>query len=404
MTTPHNTPATTGLPISAGLRIDEIELILLDQTPRLKRRIPTGELAYGGAKSPVGKPVFLRVRAGGLYGWSQLRPANPYQGDTAAGAYAALRDFYAPKVIGQDAWRSVAILRQCDTMLPDNPVPLALLDMALHDLMGRATGVPVHALLGGACRERIPMEWSIGLSDEDTMVREAAMAVERHRVPYLCVKVGPSARLEEDVRAVTRIRREVGPHIMLGMDANTSYDMVGASALVERLQEVGITYFEQPLPVRALRDTAVLRSRARCAIMADESVYGIADAMALAAGDAFDVLANKFIKSGGFRRSREIAAIADAVGRGMNCAGTANGSYLEAIAGAHLCAAVPNHVFGAEFVMGLPEVDADPLVQNRPVELQDGHATVPMLPGLGAELDEAVLQRLTISREVFRPG
>lgn len=391
----------------ASLPIEEIEIVLVDSTPKLKRRIPTGELAFGNSKSPVGKPVLLRVRAGGLFGWSQLRPANPYQGDTAAATYSALRDFYAPRLIGQDAWRLTALLRQCETALPDNPVPLSLIDMALHDLQGRAAGVPVHALLGGACRDTIPMEWSIGLSDDDTMVREAAMAVEKFKVPYLCVKVGPSHRLEDDVRAVTRIRREVGPHIRLGMDANTSYDLVAATRLLQQLEDVGVTYFEQPLPVRAVRDTAALRQRAArsgCAIMADESMYGPADALALATGDAFDVLANKFIKSGGFRRSREIAAIADAVGRGMNCAGTANGSYLEAIAGAHLCASVPNHVFGAEFVMGLPEVDEDPLVRNRPVVLENGHATLPLLPGLGAELDEAVLDRLCISRERVRAG
>ncbi|MCZ4313930.1 hypothetical protein O4H66_11005 [Comamonadaceae bacterium G21597-S1] len=386
----------------SGLRIDEIEVVLLDTTPRLKRRIPTGALAFGDKNSPVGKPVLVRVRAGGLFGWSQLRPANPYQGDTAAGTYAALRDFYAPKLIGQDATRCVAILRQCETMLPDNPVPQALLDMALHDLIGRAVGVPVHTLLGGACRDQIPMEWSIGLADEETMIREAATAIERLQVPYLCVKVGPSHRLDDDVRAVTRIRQHVGQHVKLGMDANTSYDLLSATLLLERLADVGITYFEQPLPVRAVRDTAVLRSRARgCAIMADESVYSTADALALTAGEAFDVLAHKFIKSGGFRRGREIAAIADAAGRSVNCAGTANGVYMEAIAGAHLCAAVPNHIFGAEFVMGMPVVDEDPLVQNKPLELKNGHSNVPMLPGLGAELDESVLARLTMAREVF---
>ena len=287
-------------------------------------------------------------------------------------------------------------------MLPNNPVPQALIDMALHDLLGRAMGVPVHTLLGGACRDRIPMEWSIGLADEETMLKEAAHAVETLQVPYLCVKVGPTPRLEEDVRALSRIRKQVGPHVKLGMDANTSYDLLGATQLLERLAEVGITYFEQPLPVRAMRDTGMLRTRSRgCAIMADESVYSPADAMALTAAGTFDVLAHKFIKSGGFRRGREIAAIADAAGGSVNCAGTANGSYMEAIAGAHLCAAVPNHTFGAEFVMGLPAVDDDPLVKNKPVDLIDGHATVPMLPGLGAELDEAVLSRLTISKQVF---
>ena len=79
--------------MTTALRIDEIEIVLVDTVPRLKRRIPTGALAFGDSKSAVGKPVLVRIRAGGLFGWSQLRPSNPYQGDTAAGAYAGVSSF-----------------------------------------------------------------------------------------------------------------------------------------------------------------------------------------------------------------------------------------------------------------------------------------------------------------------
>jgi muconate cycloisomerase len=144
-----------------------------------------------------------------------------------------------------------------------------------------------------------------------------------------------------------------------------------------------------------------IRDHANVAVLADESVYSATDAANVIAMQAADVLGLKFYKCGGLRRSREIAVVANASGHQVNCAGTANGSYIEAIAGAHLCASIPNHAFGAEFMMGLPAVAADTLVMNRPIDIKDGYCNVPCLPGLGIDIDEAELKRHELAHEVI---
>ncbi len=391
-------PRTAGA--SMRLPIERIDIIPLDVVPANKRRIPTGPHLYGGAGSWVGRPVVLRVRAGGLSGWGLVRPVNPFVGETAASMFACLRDFYAPLCLNRDALQIEDLLRRCELQLPKNPAALAVLDFALHDLVGKALGVPAHTLLGGACKDRIPMEWSLGLADDKTMIDEALMAIEKYGVKYLCVKVGPMAQIDTDVRVVTAVRKALGPDIFLGVDANTTYDRVNAVRLVKRLADVGLTYFEQPVPAEALRDMSWIRDHANVAVLADESVYSATDAANVIAAQAADVLGLKFYKCGGLKRSREIAVIASAAGLPVNCAGTANGSYIEAIAGAHLCASIPNHAFGAEFMMGLPAVAVDSLVLNQPIDVKDGYCSVPQLPGLGIEIDEAQIKRHELAHEV----
>ena len=382
------------------LAIDRIEIIPLDIVPANKRRIPTGPHLYGGPGSWVGRPIVLQIRAQGLSGWGEIRPVNPFVGETAASMFACLRDFYAPLCIGRDALQIEDILRSCELQLPKNPAALAVLDMALHDLVGKALDVPAHVLLGGACKDRIAMEWSLGLADEKAMLKEAVTAIEKYGVKYLCVKIGPAVQIDTDVRIVSRVRKALGPDIFLGVDANTTYDRVNAVKLVARLADAGLTYFEQPVPAEALRDMRWIRDHANVAVLADESVYSATDAANVIAAQAADVLGLKFYKCGGLRRSREIAVIAAASGRPVNCAGTANGSYIEAIAGAHLCASIPNHAFGAEFMMGLPAVAADTLVMNQPIDIKDGYCNLPRLAGLGIEIDEAEVKRHELARAV----
>lgn len=384
------------------LPIEQIDIMVLDTLPTRKRTIPTGATAYGDAGSWVGRPVLVRVGAAGVVGWGEVRPVNPFVGETAASMFPCLRDFYAPFVAGRDALGIESILRGCERRLPGNPAALAVLEMALHDLIGKALNVPVHALLGGACKDRIPLEWSVGVADEKTMIEEAIMAVEKYHVKYVCLKVGPADRIDLDVSMVTRVRESVGPDVFLGIDANTTYDAVSAVRLLERLSSANLTYFEQPVPARALRDMRWILERSSVSILADESVYTAADATDVVAIGAADVLGLKSFKCGGMRRSREIAVIAEGAGLRVNCAGCANGSYIEAIAGAHLCAAIPNHAFGAEFVMGLPAVEADLRIKNEPIDVVDGYCNIPAGPGLGFELDEPEVRRHELAHATVR--
>jgi len=384
------------------LAIDEVEVIPLNIVPRMKRRISTGPLLYGDEGSWVGRPVLLRVSAGGVSGWGEVRPVNPWIGETAASVFTCLRDFYAPLVLGRNAMDIEQVLRACQARLPGNLAALEAMDFALHDLVGKALGVPAHVLLGGAQRDSIPLEWSVGLADDRTMIEEAAMAADRHGIRYVCIKVGPEEKIEADARVIKEIRKAVGPDVYLGIDANMGYSPVGAVQLARRIEEVNLTYFEQPVPPTHIDNLKWVYDRCNVSIVADESCYSPADAARLCAGGAADVMAVKFYKCGGLRRGRDIATIADAFGLRANVAGTANGSYLEAMAGATLAAAIPNHAFGAEFVMGLPAVDVDPVVKNRPIDVKDGHCNLPPGPGFGAELDMEQVGRLALDRAVVR--
>lgn len=384
------------------LVIDEVEIIPLDIVPRMKRKISTGPLLYGDKGSWIGRPVLLRVSAGGVSGWGEVRPVNPWIGETAASVFTCLRDFYAPLILGKDAMNIEQVVRACHAKLPGNLAALEVMDFALHDLVGKALGVPAYALLGGAHRDSIPLEWSVGLADDKTMIDEAVMAAEKHGIRYVCIKVGPEEKIEADARVVKEIRKAIGPDVYLGIDANMGYSPVGAVQLAKRIEEVNLTYFEQPVPPTNIDNLKWVYDRCNVSIVADESCYSPTDAARLCAHGAADVMAVKFYKCGGLRRGRDIATIADSFGQRANVAGTANGSYLEAIAGATLAASIPNHAFGAEFVMGLPAVDVDPIVKNRPIDVKNGNCNLPPGPGFGAELDMQQVGKLALDRAVVR--
>lgn len=387
----------------SSLPIERIEVYVTDTLPKRRRAIPTGPTNYGGEGSWAGRPVLLRLCAGGITGWGEIRPVNPFLGETAASIYHTLRDFYAPIIVGRDALRIDAVLSACERHLPRNPAAVALVDMALHDLVGRAAGVSAQVLLGGVCRESMPLEWSVGVGTEKEMIEEATMAVERWGIRYVCLKVGPSAtRLDKDIAMVKSVRRALGTDVHLGIDANTTYTGVDAIRLLDALADDRITYFEQPVPAHALAEMRWIREKSGVSILADEAVYTSADAAAVMTARAADVLGLKSFKCGGMHRSREIAAVAQSGAVQVNCAGCANGSYIEAVAGAHLCSTIPNHAYGAEFVMGLPAVEEDPRVRNRPIDVVDGCCNPPTGPGLGLDIDESAMVKHTIASATFR--
>ena len=373
------------------LKIDAIEVIGLDIVPSHRRAMSTGAYVYSGQGGWAGRPVMVGIRAGGITGWGEARPIAPFVGETAAGMFSNVRDYYAPRLVGRNAFEIEAALRACEGTLPNNPATLATIDMALHDLVGRALAVPVHSLLGGACRSEIPLEWSVSLADEKTMVAEAVSAVERFNVKYVCIKIGPLNRRELDIRVAKAVQKELGSSVPLGVDANTCYDVPSAIRFASQFADVGLAYFEQPVPKGALTEMRRIRDQVAVPLMADESVYTLNDAMRIIEHEAADVLAVKWYKCGGLRRCREIAVVAEAGGLMANCAGTANGSYVEAIAAAHLCVTVPNHAFGAEFILGLPSVNESATILNRPIDVKDGMCNLPPGPGFGFEINREAI-------------
>jgi muconate cycloisomerase len=133
-------------------------------------------------------------------------------------------------------------------------------------------------------------------------------------------------------------------------------------------------------------------------VMADEGLFTLQDAFALAEARAVDAYCIKLYKIGGLTAGKKIAALAEAANIQLNCGGLAVQSQLEAAAGAHFYASTPaaRMMGAAEFVFGLNTTAKDPLCPK----VDRGFVDVPTGPGLGIVIDEARLKANTLLHEV----
>lgn len=391
------------------MKIERVDVIVTELAGRIQRTMSSGDYDSGPTGQPMGKPVLVRIHAEGIVGYGQVRPTAPghFVPDTVHSVVSAIRDIYAPYLIGKDAFDLDQTWADFDRILPFNSNARAVLDFALHDAIGKAVGLPVHKLIGGLCQASIPLEWSISLaSDPARMVADAERAVHHYGISVLCLKAGSPAGWRQDVRHFEAVRNAVGTEVTIGVDPNTGWQVSDTIAAMRALDGLGLGYVEQPIDRRDLPGLARIRAGANgVPLMADESLFTIEDAYHLARAEAVDVLCVKLYKTGGIRPAKRIAAIAEAANMRINVGGLAVQSRLEAAAGAHFCASLPAQrvMPGAEFIFGLGVAGDDPLTAAPGFAIRGGRVEVPTGPGLGIQVDEeAVAARTILSDSITR--
>jgi L-alanine-DL-glutamate epimerase-like enolase superfamily enzyme len=390
------------------MRIERIEIFVTDLTTRLQRQRSTGAYDTGAPGALIGKPVLVKVFAEGVTGYGQIRPLAPHHSmpDTYATMISMIRDVCGSRLIGQRVFDVEGIHAMFDRIAPANYMARAVIDSALYDAIGKASGRPVYDLLGGLAQPLIPLEWSISMADDRRkMVADAERALNEFGIKVLCMKAGHPKGWREDVANFVAIRKAVGPHVAFGMDPNTGWTVAETLAALAALKDDRVDYIEQPVKRYDLKGMAAIRRAATgVPLMADEACGSLQDAAAVVAAEAADVLCIKLYKHGGITPARKIAAIAEAANLKINCGGLAVLSQLEAAAGAHFYASRPaDHVMPAgEFIFGLGVIGPDPLVPQTDFLVKDGHVRPPSGPGLGVTVDERALEACTLLKEVVQ--
>ena len=385
--------------------IDRIEILVTALSERLKRIFSSGTYDTGPAESITSKPVLVKIYADGVVGCAQIRPISPghFVADTTQSMVAAIKEIYGPALVGKSIFDIEGINEMFYSRLAGNPAARAVLDIAVRDAMGKALNTPLHNLIGGCCQPRIPLEWSVSMADDvQTMVAESKRAVDEFGIRVLCLKMADRRGLRQDISNFETVRRAVGDDVMIGIDPNTGWTLADTLTAVRELKKMGLGYIEQPIARRDLQGMAEVRRAADgVPVMADEGIFTIQDAYALAEARAVDAYCIKLYKLGGITPAKKIAAIGEAAGIQLNCGGLAVQSQLEAAAGAHFYASTPaSRMFGAaEFVFGLNATAKDPLCPESDFVIRDGHVDVPRGPGLGVTIDEALLKKNTLLRE-----
>src|SRR4030081_2735718 len=118
--------------------------------------------------------ILVRIEAeDGTVGWGEAASAPTMTGDTLGGLVAAVRDHLAPLLIGADAWMRPALCGKLKRALHGNPGAHSALELALLDLAGQASGLPLTDLIGGARRRAVAPMWLLGNPTPEQDIAEA---------------------------------------------------------------------------------------------------------------------------------------------------------------------------------------------------------------------------------------
>jgi L-alanine-DL-glutamate epimerase-like enolase superfamily enzyme len=344
--------------------------------------------------------VFVRVASdAGAVGWGEAAAAPTMTGETTAGMMAAI-ELLTPKLCGRAAYDFAGAAAAMDAQLYGNSGAKAAIDMALHDLVGRASGRPVHALFGAKRRSRIAVLAVIGSQDAAADLREAqARWNDGYRA--FKIKVGLAAPEADAVRAMMLCQalkvqakgqadsQQGGEPCLVSADANQGFSVDGALTFVRGIGDCGLDFFEQPVGAHDLDGMSRIAAATAVPLGADEGIHSLDDIARHHERAAARGVSLKAIKLGGlsglFAASRRCAEL----GMAVNISCKTGETSLASAAAVHLAAVAPAIAWGLTVTSGGLAED----VTAAPLAVKDGHVEVPEQPGLGIEVDEHRLRR-----------
>ena len=181
----------------------------------------------------------------GLIGYGESAPFARISRMGQMPVIDTLADYLAPAVIGMDPFQIQLIWKTMDRVCPDNPQAKGVIDMALYDLMGKATGMPAYNFMGGKVRDRIPLQAIVCIDSLENMKRESRKWIEQG-FKTVRIKTGVGS-LAEDINMIRQIRREIGDDIRLRIDPNQAYSLKEALRLIPVIWVASLTVDASPV-------------------------------------------------------------------------------------------------------------------------------------------------------------
>jgi galactonate dehydratase len=287
------------------------------------------------------------------------------------------------------------------------------IETACWDIVGKAAGKPVHELLGGRVRDRVPVYANGWYRTDRTPEGFAERARAVVALGYRALKFDPFGaawrtldRREEDrsIDIVAAVRDAVGPEVDLMIEAHNRFSAATALRVAGRLAEHRPAWLEEPVHHSHLGAMVEVARRSPVPIATGESFTSAAQFADLMAHDVVHIFQPEPLHLGGLWRTRQVAAMADAH-LAVVAPHDAGGPVCSAVS-AQLGGCVPNFLVQESF----DEFNSDwsREIVDRPVIQRDGFVDVPTDPGLGIDLDWERLAAHPYQREhllhLFAPG
>jgi len=368
------------------LRIDRIDIFPVRYPTVMRFKFFEGPTSGGGRPA-----VLIKITADdGTVGWGESVPIPRWSYETLEGAVSTIENYLKPVIIGLDPFDlegvHAAMNREiANSYSTGSPITKAGIDIALHDLIGKAAGRNVAELWGRKPGNELVISWTLNPKTLDDLEPLIQKGFERGYQNFN-VKVAPDPKFDIEM---CKIVKRLVPAGFLWADANGGYDLAAALDVAPKLADAGVAVFEQPLMANRLTGYQELKKQGALPIIMDEGVVSPADLTEFIKLGCCDGVAMKPARCGGLvSASRQIEIAQDAglmfLGSGLTDPDVSLAASL-ILYGAYGLK-YPAALNGPQFLGAS--------VISEPFKPVGGKLRVPTGPGLGIEVDEDKVKRL----------
>jgi L-alanine-DL-glutamate epimerase-like enolase superfamily enzyme len=359
-------------------------------------QIDAFQISWTPVDTATQRSAFVTIRTDdGLTG---IGEASPMQGGLAS--LGIITHDLAPLLIGQDPLDHAVLLDGAMHSLiklgPEGALTgaLAALDIAMWDLKGKATGLPIYKLIGGAWKTALPFYASIGgngqrSTDEVTHIVEARLKDQPAavKIRFDNNRTELDTDIPGDIAKARAVRRLVGDGFPLAFDANNCYTVGGAIRVGRALEELGYWWFEEPVQHYHVRAMGEVAQALDITVSAGEQTYTL-PALADLINAGVRMVQPDIVKMGGITGLLRCAALAHA--HGVELVPHQTQPTVGHTANLHVIGALLQSTKPAEW--NDPSSRTHPLFENPPIPVA-GLFHLPEGPGLGLKINQTELDK-----------
>jgi len=314
-------------------------------------------------------------------------------GESWYSTYEVIKHTLAPKLIGQNPQNMEKIHELMDAEIYRAPTAKAAIDIACYDVVGKALNVPVYHLIGGRYHHEFPITHVLSIHDPEEMAEEAAQKVAEG---YRSLKMKVGANVWEDVRRIQAVRTRIGEDIAIRVDVNQGWkNSANTLQALAQLASCHLDWIEQPVVADDIDGMVEVKSKSTTPVMIDEGVKDVRDMREIIAKQAAHKVNIKLMKCGGIYPATKLVHMAEMAN--MECQ---IGSMVESSVGS-----------AAGFHVGFAKKAITSVELTGPLKFSEdiGNLSydIPFIrlnekPGLGIDVDEGILQKLTVRSEKIK--